>query len=371
MAEYIKTHTAEGAERIISHALAGAIVAEMQGGNAAAGAAGAGLSAAGAKYIAAAFYPGRDIKDLSEEEKQGVVALATLASGIAGGVVGGDVSSGIDGAKGGKNEVENNALSDIAQAQSEGKTLEQKAAEFVEAENERYKKENCGGLSAETCSAKMYDERREALKGTTSFGADFVPVVGDIKGFAEADSAIGYLAAVIGLIPGLGDVAGKSLKAAEKALAKGDLESASKLINQASNEIQSVKALDVGSYKDLKAREVVGDGLEHDHIPSFAALRKAKETELGRKLSPAEEKALYQNATAVEVPKDVHTAGPTYGGKNNATQVQNDAMDLCGAVCRDTDSLRKNMLERGYDPKLVDDAIKQIQDRNQQMGVIK
>ncbi|WP_447868055.1 VENN motif pre-toxin domain-containing protein [Rahnella bonaserana] len=44
------------------------------------------------------------MKNLSEEEKQGVVALATLASGIAGGVVGGDVSSGIDGAKGGKNE---------------------------------------------------------------------------------------------------------------------------------------------------------------------------------------------------------------------------------------------------------------------------
>jgi filamentous hemagglutinin len=111
MAEYIKTHTAEGAQRIISHALAGAVVADMQGGNAAAGAAGAGLSAAGAKYIAEALYPGKDIKDLSEEEKQGVVALATLASGIAGGVVGGDVSSGIDGAKGGKNKVENNALS--------------------------------------------------------------------------------------------------------------------------------------------------------------------------------------------------------------------------------------------------------------------
>ncbi len=41
-----------------------------------------------------------------------MVALATLASGIAGGVVGGDVSSGIDGAKGGKNEIENNYLSD-------------------------------------------------------------------------------------------------------------------------------------------------------------------------------------------------------------------------------------------------------------------
>ncbi|MDK5302511.1 hypothetical protein, partial [Serratia nevei] len=55
-----------------------------------------------------------------------------------------------------------------------------------------------------------------------------------------------------------------------------------RLINKASDEIQSVKALDVGSYKDLKAREKVGDGLEHDHIPSFAALRTAKENELGR-----------------------------------------------------------------------------------------
>ncbi|MBF7995940.1 VENN motif pre-toxin domain-containing protein [Rahnella laticis] len=110
MAEFIKNNTAEGAERIISHALAGAIVAEMQGGNAAAGAAGAGLSAAGAKYIADQLYPGKDIKDLTEEQKQGVVPLATLASGIAGGVVGGDVNSAIDGAKAGKNEVENNAL---------------------------------------------------------------------------------------------------------------------------------------------------------------------------------------------------------------------------------------------------------------------
>ncbi|MCT4703218.1 hemagglutinin repeat-containing protein, partial [Enterobacteriaceae bacterium H20N1] len=371
LAHLLKSTEGDPAVNAIAHAILGGAVAAIQGNSAAAGAAGGASAELAASAIMAVMYPGKAVSQLSEDEKQTVSSLATISAGMAGGIAGNSTSGAATAAGAGKNAVENNALGDIAQAQSEGKTLEQKAAEYVEAENERYKKENCGGLSAETCSAKMYDERREALKGTTSFGADFVPVVGDIKGFAEADSAIGYLAAVIGLVPGLGDVAGKSLKAAEKALAKGDLESASKLINQASNEIQSVKALDVGSYKDLKAREVVGDGLEHDHIPSFAALRKAKETELGRKLSPAEEKALYQNATAVEVPKDVHTAGPTYGGKNNATQVQNDAMDLCGAVCRDTDSLRKNMLERGYDPKLVDDAIKQIQDRNQQMGVIK
>ncbi|EBW6362408.1 hypothetical protein DPU24_16545 [Salmonella enterica subsp. enterica serovar Oranienburg] len=267
--------------------------------------------------------------------------------------------------------VENNTLSDVIDATSQGKTPQQVAKERVEAENERYKKENCAGMSAEACSVKMYTQRQAELKDILLTGADFVPVVGDIKSFAEAHSALDYLAAAIGIIPGAGDVAGKAIKGAEKALKAGDLESASRLINKASDEIQRVKALDVGSYKDLKKGSVIGDGLEHDHIPSFAALRKTKENELGRKLTPAEEKALYQNATAVEVPKDVHQSGPTYGGKNTAAQVQQDAIDLCGAVCRDTDALRRNMIERGYDPKQVDDAIKQIIDRNRQTGVIK
>ncbi|WP_325148010.1 hypothetical protein [Pantoea ananatis] len=70
----------------------------------------------------------------------------------------------------------------------------------------------------------------------------------------------------------------------------GDVAEASKLINKASEEIQAVKPLDVGSYKELKDRSVVGDGFEHDHIPSFAAIRQAKENELGRKLTPTEEK---------------------------------------------------------------------------------
>jgi len=42
-----------------------------------------------------------------------------------------------------------------------------------------------------------------------------------------------------------------------------------------------------------------------------------------------------------------------------------------GAECRDTDALRKNMLDRGYDPKLVDDAIRQLKERNIQIGVTK
>ncbi|WP_255210183.1 hypothetical protein, partial [Erwinia persicina] len=158
----------------------------------------------------------------------------------------------------GKNAVENNALSDIAQAQSEGKTLEQKAGEYVEAENERYKKANCSGMSAEACSVKMYTERREALKDMVSTGADFVPVVGTIKGAAEAQSALDYLNVAASLIPGERVAAGV-LKAAEKALAKGDVAEASKLINKASDEIATTirpghrqSEIDVG--KDL------GDG---------------------------------------------------------------------------------------------------------------
>ncbi|HAK1939254.1 TPA: hypothetical protein H1Q11_005349, partial [Salmonella enterica] len=100
-------------------------------------------------------------------------------------------------------------------------------------------------------------------------------------------------------------------------------------------------------------------------------LKKAKENELGRPLTDAETKSLYQNATTVEVPKDVHAAGPTYKGKNTAAQVQQDAKNLCGAVCRDTNALRVNMVAQGYDPKLVDEAISKIIERNRQTGVIK
>jgi filamentous hemagglutinin len=223
--------------KAIAHALLGGAVASLQGNSAAAGASGALSGELAAHAIIDALYPGKDARDLSESDKQLVSNLVTIAAGLAGNMAGGDSRSTIAGAQAGKNAVENNALSDIAQAQSEGKTLEQKAEEHVKAENERYKQENCAGMSADACSAKMYDERRQALKDSVSLGVDFVPVVGDIKGFAEAQSALDYLVAAIGVIPGAGDAAGKAIKAAETALKKGDVAEASKLINKASDEV--------------------------------------------------------------------------------------------------------------------------------------
>uniref|UniRef100_UPI0021BDD236 VENN motif pre-toxin domain-containing protein n=1 Tax=Yersinia aleksiciae TaxID=263819 RepID=UPI0021BDD236 len=358
--------------RTLAHAAVNAALAAAQGNSALVGAGGA-VTGELIGMIAINAY-GKPVSELSETEKQTVSALATLAAGLAGGLIGDSTADTVAGAQTGKTVVENNSLHDIIDNKTSGVTQEQKyqnAQKELVAAVEEFKAQNCAGLSADVCSAKISEHRDELLKGAIGFGIDFVPIIGDIKSVAEAQSTLDYLIAVIGFIPGAGDVAGKAIKAAEAALKKGDVAEASKLLNKASDEIQSVKALDVGSYKDLKKGEVVGDGLEHDHIPSFAALRKAKENELGRKLTPAEEKNLYQNATAVEVPKDAHQSGPTYGGKNTAAQVQQDALDLCGAVCRDTDALRNNMIERGYDPKQVDDAIKQIIDRNHQTGVIK
>ncbi|WP_455853837.1 DNA/RNA non-specific endonuclease [Pantoea endophytica] len=139
--------------------------------------------------------------------------------------------------------VENNALSDIIENKASGVSQEEKyqsAQNQLKAAVEEFKAQNCAGLGAEACSAKMDAHRNELLAGFGGFGLDFVPVVGDIKSFAEAQGAIDYLAAVVGLIPGAGDVAGKAIKGAKEALKQGDVAEASKLINQASDEIVAV-----------------------------------------------------------------------------------------------------------------------------------
>lgn len=56
------------------------------------------------------MYPGIKPADLSEEQKQTVSALSTLAAGLAGGIVGDSTGSAVTGALAGKNAVENNLL---------------------------------------------------------------------------------------------------------------------------------------------------------------------------------------------------------------------------------------------------------------------
>ncbi len=234
-----RTGEVDVAANAMAHAVLGAVTAQLNNQSAAAGGLGAGGGELAARYIAGQLFPGKTAQQLSESEKQQVSTLSQLAAGLAGGLATGDTAGAVTGGQAGKNAVENNALSDVVDAVSQGKTPQQVAEERVDAENERYKQQNCAGMSAEACSVKMYTERREELKDILSTGADFVPVVGDIKSFAEAQSALDYLVAAIGIIPGAGDAAGKAIKAAEAALKKGDVAEASRLINKASDEVSA------------------------------------------------------------------------------------------------------------------------------------
>lgn len=151
MAQVIRKTTGDNAVlNTMAHAVLGAVVARAQGNSTGAGAAGA----ATVELIAHQLYPGKKTIELTEEERETVVALSGLAAGLAGGIAGGDLGGAVTGAKAGSNAVENNSLSDIAEALAERKTLEQKAEEHVKAENERYKEQNCAGMSTDACSAQ-------------------------------------------------------------------------------------------------------------------------------------------------------------------------------------------------------------------------
>ena len=109
LAEQIKKQVGEDnkAANAIAHAILGGVVAELQGHNAGAGAAGAAVG----ELIAQQLYPGVERKNLTEEQKQTISALSTMAAGLAGGLAGGSTESGVAGAQAGKNAVENNYLS--------------------------------------------------------------------------------------------------------------------------------------------------------------------------------------------------------------------------------------------------------------------
>lgn len=115
MAQTIKGATTEDGKvnesaNLMAHAVWGALAAQLSGGNAAAGAAGAFSGELAARHIAAEMFPGKDPGDLSQEQKQVVSLLGTMAAGLAGGVVGNSTASATTGAQAGKNAVENNVL---------------------------------------------------------------------------------------------------------------------------------------------------------------------------------------------------------------------------------------------------------------------
>ncbi|WP_072034242.1 hemagglutinin repeat-containing protein [Pectobacterium fontis] len=99
------------AANAMAHAVVGAVVAQLSGQDAAAGAVGASSGELIARAIMADQYPGKTVNDLTEEEKQSVSALSTLASGLLSGLASNSTASATSGAQSGRNAVENNSLS--------------------------------------------------------------------------------------------------------------------------------------------------------------------------------------------------------------------------------------------------------------------
>ncbi|EOU3149292.1 VENN motif pre-toxin domain-containing protein, partial [Yersinia enterocolitica] len=94
---------------LMAHAVLGAVMAQVNDNSALAGASGAVMG----EYIAQQMYPGINREDLTEEQRQTISALGTLASGLAGGLAGGSTADAVAGAQAGKNALENNFLLQI------------------------------------------------------------------------------------------------------------------------------------------------------------------------------------------------------------------------------------------------------------------
>uniref|UniRef100_UPI001643ED74 VENN motif pre-toxin domain-containing protein n=1 Tax=Yersinia alsatica TaxID=2890317 RepID=UPI001643ED74 len=105
LAEVIKKSTGDNqAANLMVHAVLGAVIAQINGNSALAGASGAVMG----EYIAQQMYPGIKREDLAEDQRQTISALGTLAAGLAGGLAGNSTADAVAGAQAGKNAVENN-----------------------------------------------------------------------------------------------------------------------------------------------------------------------------------------------------------------------------------------------------------------------
>ena len=131
----------------------------------------------------------------------------------------------------------------------------------------------------------------------------------------------------------------------------------------------SVDELETGPYQPLAARSQ-RDGLTPDHIPSHAARRANAERDLGRPLTPQEERVLRNSGNCLVVRTCDHLEiSRTFGGRNSASQIERDSQDLRAAAEADLQVWRDFYIAEGYDPVEVDRAIADLHALNEADGV--
>ena len=149
-------------------------MAELQGRNALAGAAGAVAGEQAANILLEQMFPGKSAADLTEEQKQTISAFSTLAAGPAGGIAGDSSAGVLTGAQAGKNAAENNALASrdlgdcrtmSAEACGKAKELSQKILDknLPSVEDMRDKLAAC---QDDSCKQTVWQEYRQASDKT-------------------------------------------------------------------------------------------------------------------------------------------------------------------------------------------------------------
>ncbi|MDP8162410.1 hemagglutinin repeat-containing protein [Pasteurella skyensis] len=280
--KFIKEQTGDNqTANIMAHAVLGAIEAQATGNSALAGAAGAVSAEVTAKLITEKLYK-KPVSELTEQEKETVSTLSQIAGGLVGGAVGDSSQSGVASAEIGKRAVENNYLSydevkelrrlkqSFKDCQASGKNdcseIKGKIDDLITLDVERDKnfyscinkptQESCVGISKELSEfekgydqndlevkfgGKFNNEYRDVLEKNPQIKArlkthkvvdpivSFIPVIGDIKDFREAETTGDKIFAAIGMLPGAGDL----LQKFNKARAVGDVD----IMKQAMTEV--------------------------------------------------------------------------------------------------------------------------------------
>ena len=107
-----------------------------------------------------------------------------------------------------------------------------------------------------------------------------------------------------------------------------------------------------------------------DHIPSSAAIIKNLENKLGRKLTSAEERDLYNKSTCILYETELHKKiSRTYGTRNTTAQISSDASDLFTAAQKDMDAIRQSLISSGMSSNDVDKAFELIHEMNYNLGL--
>ncbi|MEK9952910.1 MAG: DUF637 domain-containing protein, partial [Curvibacter sp.] len=93
-----------------------------------------------------------------------------------------------------------------------------------------------------SCTAK----KEESLIKMSSLALDFTPVIGDIKGFVEAETPFDYLLVALGVVPGAGDALAKALKEGKVAYNAGDIAAATAKMEEARNAQKAAESATAG-----------------------------------------------------------------------------------------------------------------------------